>query len=162
MLPFPPFSWTSPLGSSWAARMPAPLVVVLVDVAAVLDSGVLWWEAGGPSPPDGDCGAIRACSRYRSYSSALPFVVRPRETRANFGRAAIFGLVMTLLLIGIPMTETEFVTISYWESVDAMAGGTQGHPRRVHHLERDPGFLTELPQSVQILTILATRGRCTV
>ena len=57
-------------------------------------------------------------------------------------------------------TETEFVTISYWESVDAMTGGTKADPRRPHHLERDAEFLIELPQSVQILTILETRGRC--
>jgi heme-degrading monooxygenase HmoA len=57
--------------------------------------------------------------------------------------------------------ETEFVTISYWPSVEAMAGGTGEDPRRVHHLERDPEFLIELPRSVQILDILETRGRCT-
>jgi hypothetical protein len=55
-------------------------------------------------------------------------------------------------------TETEFVTVSYWPTVEAMAGGTGEDPRRVHHLERDPEFLIELPQSVQILTILETRG----
>jgi len=59
-------------------------------------------------------------------------------------------------------TETEFVTISYWPNVEAMAGGTGEDPRRVHHLERDPEFLIELPRSVQILHILETRGRCTV
>ena len=58
--------------------------------------------------------------------------------------------------------ETEFVTISYWPSVDAMAGGTGEDPRRVHHLPRDAEFLIELPRSVQILDILETRGRCTV
>jgi heme-degrading monooxygenase HmoA len=57
-------------------------------------------------------------------------------------------------------SETEFVTISYWESVEAMTGGTKADPRHAHHLERDGEFLIELPQSVQILTILATRGRC--
>ena len=58
--------------------------------------------------------------------------------------------------------ETEFVTISYWPSVDAMAGGTGEDPRRVHHLPRDAEFLIELPRSVQILDILETRGRCTI
>ncbi|HEX2726184.1 MAG TPA: hypothetical protein VHN20_10225 [Beijerinckiaceae bacterium] len=57
--------------------------------------------------------------------------------------------------------ESEFVTISYWPSVAAMAGGSGEDPRRVHHLPRDPEFLIELPQSVQILDILETRGRCT-
>ena len=55
--------------------------------------------------------------------------------------------------------ESEFVTISYWPSVASMAGGTAEDPRRVHHLPRDPEFLIELPQSVQILDILATRSR---
>jgi heme-degrading monooxygenase HmoA len=51
-------------------------------------------------------------------------------------------------------TETEFVTISYWESVEAMTGGSKADPRQAHHLERDPEFLIELPRAVQILTIL--------
>ena len=60
-------------------------------------------------------------------------------------------------------TETEFMTISYWESVDAMTAGSKDvDPRRPHHLERDPEFLIELPQTVQILTVLETRGRCTI
>ena len=53
-------------------------------------------------------------------------------------------------------TESEFVTISYWESVEAMGAGPD--PTRTHHLERDPEFLIELPEHVQILNILATHG----
>ena len=59
-------------------------------------------------------------------------------------------------------TETEFVTVSYWESIQAMTGGADVDPRRTHHLERDPEFLIELPERVQILRILETRGRCTI
>jgi heme-degrading monooxygenase HmoA len=55
--------------------------------------------------------------------------------------------------------ETEFVTISYWESVEAMSRFTGGDPTRIHHLERDAEFLIELPQSVQILRIRASHGR---
>jgi hypothetical protein len=36
--------------------------------------------------------------------------------------------------------ETEFMTISYWESIDAMSRFTGGDPTRIHHLERDPEF----------------------
>ena len=54
--------------------------------------------------------------------------------------------------------ETEFVTISYWESVEAMSRFTGGDPTRIHHLARDPEFLVELPQQVQILTIRASQG----
>jgi heme-degrading monooxygenase HmoA len=55
-------------------------------------------------------------------------------------------------------TETEFVTISYWESVEAMTGGSEANPRQAHHLKRDPEFLIELPRAVQILTILDPPG----
>jgi heme-degrading monooxygenase HmoA len=53
-------------------------------------------------------------------------------------------------------TETEFVTISYWESVEAMTGGTSDDPRQAHHLGRDAEFLIELPHAVQILCVLDT------
>ena len=54
--------------------------------------------------------------------------------------------------------ETEFVTISYWESVEAMSRFTSGDPTRIHHLPRDPEFLIELPDSVQILRIYGSHG----
>ncbi len=55
--------------------------------------------------------------------------------------------------------ESEFVTISYWESVEAMSRFAGTDPRRIHHLERDAEFLIELPKSVQILDIAASTGR---
>jgi len=54
--------------------------------------------------------------------------------------------------------DTEFVTISYWENVEAMARFTGGDPTRIHHLPRDAEFLLELPKSVQILEIRASHG----
>jgi heme-degrading monooxygenase HmoA len=54
--------------------------------------------------------------------------------------------------------ETEFVTISYWENVEAMARFTGGDPNRIHHLDRDAEFLIELPERVQILEIRASHG----
>lgn len=54
--------------------------------------------------------------------------------------------------------ESEFVTISYWENVEAMSRFAGKDPRRIHHLERDAEFLIELPQSVQILNITAAKG----
>src|SRR5215218_11351230 len=42
--------------------------------------------------------------------------------------------------------ETEFVTISYWESIATMAAFAGPDPTRVHHLERDAEFLIELPK----------------
>ena len=55
--------------------------------------------------------------------------------------------------------ESEFVTISYWESVEAMSRFAGSDPRRIHHLERDAEFLIELPKAVQILDIAASSGR---
>jgi hypothetical protein len=54
--------------------------------------------------------------------------------------------------------ETEFMTISYWESVEAMRTFTGGHPDRIHHLPRDREFLIELPKSVQVLRLLESHG----
>ena len=56
-------------------------------------------------------------------------------------------------------TESEFVTISYWENVEAMSRFTGGDPTRIHHLPRDAEFLVELPQSVQILNLYLSQGR---
>ncbi|MCW8085941.1 hypothetical protein OF850_09910 [Roseococcus sp. MDT2-1-1] len=54
-------------------------------------------------------------------------------------------------------TETEFVTISFWEDVEAMARFTGGDPTRIHHLPRDAEFLLELPEGVQALRILVDK-----
>jgi heme-degrading monooxygenase HmoA len=54
--------------------------------------------------------------------------------------------------------ETEFVTISYWESIEAMSRFTGGDPTRIHHLDRDAEFLIELPKRVQILHIRTSHG----
>ena len=54
--------------------------------------------------------------------------------------------------------ESEFMTISYWESVEAMSAFTGGDPRRIHHLDRDHEFLIELPKEVQVLRLLTSHG----
>lgn len=54
--------------------------------------------------------------------------------------------------------ETEFMTISYWESVEAMGRFTGGDPAKIHHLERDEEFLIELPKQVQVLRLLRSHG----
>jgi hypothetical protein len=56
-------------------------------------------------------------------------------------------------------TESEFLTISYWESVEAMSRFAGSDPRRIHHLERDAEFLVELPSGVQVLEIVTASGR---
>ncbi|HKA70945.1 MAG TPA: hypothetical protein VKE26_04020 [Xanthobacteraceae bacterium] len=55
--------------------------------------------------------------------------------------------------------ESEFVTISYWEGVEAMSRFAGDDPRRIHHLARDAEFLIELPEGVQVLDMVATMGR---
>jgi len=55
--------------------------------------------------------------------------------------------------------ETEFVTISWWESVEAMSRFAGADPTRIHHLPRDEEFLIELPQSVQVLKLVTSHGR---
>jgi heme-degrading monooxygenase HmoA len=55
--------------------------------------------------------------------------------------------------------ETEFMTISYWDSVASMASFTGSDPTAIHHLERDEEFLMELPKEVQILRLLTSHGR---
>jgi heme-degrading monooxygenase HmoA len=55
--------------------------------------------------------------------------------------------------------ESEFMTISYWQSVEAMSRFTGGDPTQIHHLDRDAEFLVELPKEVQILRILKSHGR---
>jgi hypothetical protein len=54
--------------------------------------------------------------------------------------------------------ETEFMTISYWESVEAMSQFTGGDPTKIHHLERDEEFLIELPKEVQVLRLRKSLG----
>ena len=53
--------------------------------------------------------------------------------------------------------DSEFITISYWESIEAMSRFAGKDPRRIHHLERDPEFLIELPESIQIHRIVVGR-----
>jgi hypothetical protein len=52
--------------------------------------------------------------------------------------------------------DTEFTTISWWRSIADMAPG--GDPYRAHHLPEDRDYLIELPERVQILTLLEDRG----
>ena len=51
---------------------------------------------------------------------------------------------------------SEFVTISYWDSIETMGAGAD--PTLTHHLPRDREFLLELSERVQILTVLEMHG----
>ncbi|CAA9239071.1 MAG: FIG00983648: hypothetical protein [uncultured Acetobacteraceae bacterium] len=54
--------------------------------------------------------------------------------------------------------ESEFMTISYWGSVEAMGAFTGRDPAAIHHLPRDAEFLVELPERVQVLRLLQSHG----
>ena len=79
-----------------------------------------------------------AYQRYWLESGTAPLIER--------------GAVAVEMLREDRETETEFVTISWWRSVEDMAPG--GDPYLAHHLPRDREFLIELPERVQILTLL--------
>ncbi|MET0532069.1 MAG: hypothetical protein ABW003_27695 [Microvirga sp.] len=50
-------------------------------------------------------------------------------------------------------TETEFMTISYWESMSTMTAFSGSDPAAIHHLPRDAEYLIELPTHVQIVEL---------
>ena len=54
--------------------------------------------------------------------------------------------------------ESEFVTVSYWESIEAMSRFAGSDPTKIHHLKRDPEFLIELPRAVQVTRITTSKG----
>ena len=88
-------------------------------------------------------------ARADEYAAYLYEVgIRPLEEKA----------MAVLLLREDRQDESEFITISYWESVEAMSRFAGPDPRRIHHLPRDPEFLIELPHSVQVLEITASKG----
>ena len=101
----------------------------------------------------------------RPADARIARIWRGRTTRAKADEYAIYlrdeGVTPLLeKALGAQMfredreTETEFVTISYWESVAAMSRFAGPDPRRIHHLPRDAEFLIELPAGVQVLEIL--------
>jgi hypothetical protein len=108
-------------------------------------------------------------SRDKSQKPTIARIWRGRTTRARADEYAAYlyehGIKpLEEKALGVqPLREdraddSEFVTISYWEDVDAMSRFAGKDPRRIHHLERDPEFLIELPQSVQVLEISTSFG----
>ena len=55
----------------------------------------------------------------------------------------------------------EFTTISYWESMEAMEAMHEGpgDVRRVSHLARDPDYLLEVPEYVELVELYANAWR---
>jgi heme-degrading monooxygenase HmoA len=54
--------------------------------------------------------------------------------------------------------ETWFMTMSYWESREAMAAFSGGSSETVHHLDRDAELLMELPEKVEIFDLRTRAG----
>jgi heme-degrading monooxygenase HmoA len=50
--------------------------------------------------------------------------------------------------------ETVFMALTYWESFETMAAWAGDDPLQVRHLPRDPEFLIEMPERVQVLDIV--------
>ncbi len=108
----------------------------------------------------------------RDLKPTIARIWRGRTTRAKADAYAryLYTHGITPLIekaVGVQMLredraeESEFITISYWESVEAMSRFAGPDPRRIHHLERDAEFLIELPREVQVLEIVATSGLAT-
>lgn len=100
----------------------------------------------------------------KTVQARIARIWRGRTTRAKADDYAVYlrseGVAPLLeKALGAQMfredreTESEFVTISYWESVEAMSRFAGPDPRRIHHLPRDAEFLIELPAGVQVLEI---------
>jgi hypothetical protein len=108
-------------------------------------------------------------SRDKSQKPTIARIWRGRTTRARADEYAVYLYEVGIKpleekALGVQQLredraeESEFITISYWENVEAMSVFAGKDPRRIHHLERDPEFLIELPQSVQVLEISTTYG----
>jgi hypothetical protein len=124
--------------------------------------------------PGGDCGRFRALTaaliwQGDSMAPRIARVWRGRTTRdkadayeAYNYEVGIRPLIEKALAVQTfredRPNETEFVTISYWESIEAMSKFTGGDPTRIHHLDRDAEFLIELPKAVQILHLRHSHG----
>lgn len=51
--------------------------------------------------------------------------------------------------------DSYFMVISFWENREAMTQWAGNDPNKIRHLPRDPEYLLEVPQSVQILQVCA-------
>jgi heme-degrading monooxygenase HmoA len=54
---------------------------------------------------------------------------------------------------------SEFVSMSYWESIEAVSRFAGDDPRHLRHLERNAKFLIELPNGIQVPDMVASSGR---
>lgn len=107
-------------------------------------------------------------ARAHDNTAFCPHLARPHHARhcgclrtilaVGRQRALIArGAVSVQMLREDLATHTEFVAISWWDSLQAMAPG--GDPHLAHHLPADADYLIELPERVEILRLLDCRER---
>jgi hypothetical protein len=121
--------------------------------------------SGARTTADGACGE-RLDVEETQYRADLAGTHQPRARADEYeaynyeaGIKPLIGKALGLQTLREDReSETEFMTISYWESVEAMSAFTGGDPTTIHHLDRDPEFLIELPQRVQILRLRKSHG----
>jgi len=107
-------------------------------------------------------------SQYRAAKVARIWRGRVRRSQADEYEAYNYQVgvaPLKALAVGVVTLRedrdsySEFVTISYWESVAEMQAFTGGDPTEIHHLPRDAEFLIEPPPSLQILEIRNAHGQ---
>ena len=129
----------------------------------VLASGAILVEPAerevGGCPRQTECTAVRRSPIWRGRTSRDRADEYERYNYEHGVKPLIEKAMGVQALRKDRDNQSEFVTIAYWENVEAMAAFTGADPCDIHHLDRDPEFLLELPQSVQILEIRASHGQ---
>jgi heme-degrading monooxygenase HmoA len=113
--------------------------------------------------PQGSKQEILASGRSGRHLIGRIWTGRTRAERADEYQAYLYPEgVLTIAAkpgcLGVQMFRrvkgdiAEFTVISYWESMDAMRAmhADRGDVLRVAHLKRDPEFLLELPEFVEL------------
>lgn len=111
-------------------------------------------------------------SRAAAPKSSQPAIARIWRGRTKADRADAYAkylyeagvLVLEKAALGVQMfredraDESEFVVISYWESVEAMARFAGPNYTQVHPLPKDSEYLIELPKTIQVMHVIADLG----
>lgn len=76
--------------------------------------------------------------------------------------AGIRPLIETALAVSTFRRDTpdysEFTTVSYWPDIESMRQFTGREPTAIHHLPRDPEFLIDLPEAIEIHELRIAQG----
>jgi len=105
----------------------------------------------------------------KSLQPTIARIWRGRTTRAKADAYAAYlhqegVLALEKVALGVQMfredrsDDSEFIVISYWESVEAMARFAGPEYTKVHPLLKDGDYLIELPKAIQVMHIVASLG----